>query len=151
MSTTAETRSSGQAVTQRQVVTRLWDQAFNAGKLEVLPELVHEEFINFGRTCNGPDFLTDLITGQRSAFPDMRFEPLQTFVDGDWVITRVRWIGTFRGPFSFIGLDGIAPTGRHFDAESAHAFRFHGDKIAEHWAIRDDLTMHTQLLAGATK
>ncbi len=60
----------------------------------------------------------------------------------------MRWTGTFRGPFSFIGLEGVPPTGRRFDVEHAHAFRVSDDKIAEHWAIRDDLTMRNQLLDG---
>jgi predicted ester cyclase len=32
--------------------------------------------------------------------------------------------------------------------EHAQAFRFVDDKIAEHWAIRDDLAMHHQLLGS---
>jgi predicted ester cyclase len=129
------------------VVRRLWDEAFNEGRVEVLPELVHEEYTNFGQVRNGPAFLTDLIHAQRSAFPDMRFEVLQTFADGgDWLLMKVRWTGTFRGPFAFIDLAGVEPTGRSFDVIHAQAFRFVGDKIAEHWAVRDDLTMHKQLL-----
>jgi predicted ester cyclase len=136
-------------VSRAGVVERLWSEAFNAGDLDVLPQLVHEEFVNFGQRRNGPQFLRGLITAQRTAFPDMRFETLQTIDGGDWVLTRVRWTGTFVAPFPFIGLDGVEPTGRSFDVEHAQAFRFVEDKIAEHWAVRDDLTMHRQLLGPA--
>jgi predicted ester cyclase len=128
------------------IVDQLWQEAFNAGLLDVLPELVNEEFVNFETVTNGPEFLTTLINSQRTAFPDMHFTPLQTLADGDWVITKVRWTGTFRAPFDFIGFNGVEPTGRSFDAESVHGFRFVDGKIAEHWAVRDDLTMHNQLL-----
>ena len=128
------------------VVARLWQEAFNAGDLGVLPELVNEEFVNFGTVTNGRDFLTTLINAQRSAFPDMHFTPLQVVSDDDWVVTKARWTGTFRAPFDFIGLNGVKPTGRSFDVEHVHAFRFVDGKIAEHWAVRDDLTMHNQLL-----
>jgi predicted ester cyclase len=131
---------------RRRVVERLWEEAFNGGNTGALLELVNDQFTNFGQVRNGPEFLTGLINGQRAAFPDMHFETLQSFSDGDWVLTKMRWTGTFTGEFSFIGLDGVPPTGRSFDVEHAHAFRFVGDKIAEHWAVRDDLTMHQQLL-----
>jgi hypothetical protein len=52
-----------------EIVTRLWREAFNAGALDVLPELVHEEFVNFGKTTNGPEFLRSLISAQRGASP----------------------------------------------------------------------------------
>jgi predicted ester cyclase len=131
------------------VVHRLWEEAFNRGELDILPELVDQEFVNFGQVTDGPAFLTGLITSQRTAFPDMRFTPRQIVAADDWVIAKARWTGTFCAPFAFIGLDGIAPTGRSFDVEHVHAFRFVSGKIAEHWAVRDDLTMHDQLL-GAT-
>ena len=128
------------------IVTRLWQEAFNAGALDVLPQLVNEEFVNFGTTTNGPKFLTDLINAQRSAFPDTCYVPIQVLSADDWVITKARWTGTFQAPFAFIGLDGVEPTGRSFDVEHVHAFRFVDGKIAEHWAVRDDRTMHRQLL-----
>lgn len=128
------------------VVDRLWNEAFNEGSLDVLPALVSREFVNFGSVTDGPAFLTTLITAQRTAFPDMRFTPMQILAADDWVLTKAGWTGTFKGPFSFIDLDGVEPTGRSFDVEHVHAFRFVDGKIAEHWAVRDDLTMHKQLL-----
>lgn len=145
MSSTADLAQPGEASGNVDIVTRLWDEAFTAGHLDALTELVHAGFINFGRTV-GPQFLAELIRAQRTAFPDMRFEILQTLAAGDWVIMKMRWTGTFQAGFDFIGFAGIEPTGQPFDVEHAHAFRLAEGKIAEHWAIRDDLTMHGQLL-----
>ena len=150
MSIAADRARPSAASGNAQIVARLFDEAFNAGNLDVLAELVHTHFTNFGRITDGPQFLAGLIRAQRAAFPDMRFETLQTLAAGDWVITRMRWTGTFRAGFDFIGFAGIAPTGRTFDVEHAHAFRLAEGKIAEHWAIRDDLTMHDQLLGRRT-
>lgn len=127
------------------VVDRLWTEVFNGGRMEVLDELVSRKFVNFGQAVDGPQFLAELIGDQRRAFPDMRFTTVQMVADGDWVITKSRWSGTFRGPFSFIGLSDVAPTGRAFDVDHVHAFRLTAGKVVEHWAVRDDLTMHTQL------
>jgi predicted ester cyclase len=131
------------------VVARLWDEVFNRGSLGVLDELVHRDFVNFGSPTNGPELLAELITAQRSAFPDMRFTPVQVLAADDWVISKTRWTGTFLAPFPFIGLDGVAPTGLPFDVEHVHGFRFVDGKIAEHWAVRDDRTMHDQLLGDS--
>jgi predicted ester cyclase len=127
------------------VVDRLWGEVFNGGRMEVLDELVATEFVNFDQLVHGPRFLAELIEAQRRAFPDMRFATIQTLADRDWVITRSRWSGSFREPFSFIGLAGVEPTGRLFDVNHVHAFRLSAGKVVEHWAVRDDLTMHTQL------
>jgi predicted ester cyclase len=78
----------------------------------------------------------------------MHFTPLQMLSADDWVITKARWTGTFRAPFAFISLDGVEPTGRSFDVDHVHAFRFADGKIADHWAVRDDLTIHKQLLGA---
>lgn len=127
------------------VVDRLWTEVFNGRRIEVLDELVAREFVNFGQVVDGPQFFAELIGAQRRAFPDMRFTTMQTIAEGDWVITKSRWSGTFRGPFSFIGLAGVAPNGRSFDVDHVHAFRLAAGKVVQHWAVRDDLTMHTQL------
>lgn len=131
------------------VADRLWTEVFNGGRMEVLDELIAREFVNFGQVVDGPRFLAELIGAQRRAFPDMRFTTVQTVADEDWVITRSRWSGTFREPFPFIGLSGVVPTGRAFDVDHVHAFRFAAGMVVEHWAVRDDLTMHTQLGVNA--
>jgi len=146
MTTTADAARPSEASSNLQIVARLWDEGFNAGNLDTLAELVHTDFTNFGQIGNGPQFLAELIRVQRTAFPDMRFETVQTLAADDWVITKMRWTGTFQARFDFIGFNGIEPNGRTFDVEHAHAFRLAEGKIAEHWAIRDDLTMHDQLL-----
>jgi predicted ester cyclase len=146
MSTAADLARPSEAPSNVEIVARLFDEAFNAGNLDTLAELVHPDFTNFGRTAHGPQFLAALIRAQRTAFPDMRFDSLQTLAADDWVITKMRWTGTFQAGFGFIGFAGIEPTGRTFDVEHVHAFRLAEGKIAEHWAIRDDLTMHDQLL-----
>jgi len=146
MSTAADLARSSKASSNVEIVARLFEEAFNAGNLDTLAELVHTDFTNFGQIAHGPQFLAELIRAQRTAFPDMRFETLQTLAADDWVITKMRWTGTFQAGFAFIGFVGIEPTGRTFDVEHAHAFRLAEGKIAEHWAIRDDLTMHDQLL-----
>jgi predicted ester cyclase len=50
--------------------------------------------------------------------------------------------GTWQAP-SFRGID--TPSGGRVSVELAHMFRLRDGKIAEHWAVRDDLGMMQQL------
>jgi predicted ester cyclase len=40
---------------------------------------------------------------------------------------------------------GITPTGERLAAQQVHWFRVADGKVAEHWAVRDDLGMMRQL------
>jgi hypothetical protein len=39
----------------------------------------------------------------------------------------------------------VPPTGREFAAGQSHWFRIENGRLAEHWAVRDDLTAMLQL------
>ena len=48
--------------------------------------------------------------------------------------------------FVYVGdLMGIAPTGKRVAVQQTHRFRVADGKVAEHWAVRDDLGMMRQL------
>ena len=53
---------------------------------------------------------------------------------------RGTMVGTHEGE-----LMGIAPTGKRVAAQQTHWFRAVDGKLAEHWAVRDDLGMLRQL------
>jgi len=75
-----------------------------------------------------------------SAFPDtMTIESI--IAEGDEVAVRVSARGTNRGPIGGV----IPPTGREFVAGQTHGFRVADGKLAEHWAVRDDLSAMLQL------
>jgi predicted ester cyclase len=48
--------------------------------------------------------------------------------------------GTHEGEFW-----GILQTGKRFTVQQSHWFRVVDGKVAEHWAVRDDLVMLRQL------
>jgi predicted ester cyclase len=77
----------------------------------------------------------------RAHFPDLRMHVQAMVADGDHIAARVRSEGTNLGPLN----GAIAATGRRFDAEQAHWFRVAGNRLVEHWAVRDDLRAMVQL------
>jgi steroid delta-isomerase-like uncharacterized protein len=75
-----------------------------------------------------------------SVFPDHRFDIEDDVADGDTVAARGTCSGTHEGE-----LWGIPPTGERFAVQQVHWFRVADGKVAEHWAVRDDLGMLRQL------
>ena len=75
-----------------------------------------------------------------AVFPDHRFDIEEAVADGETVAVRGTCSGTHEGE-----LWGIPPTGERFAAQQSHWFRVDDGKVAEHWAVRDDLGMIRQL------
>ena len=73
-------------------------------------------------------------------FPDHRFDIDDAAADGETVAVRGTMTGTHEGE-----LMGLSPTGRCVAAQQSHWFRIEDGKVAEHWAVRDDLGMLQQL------
>jgi len=61
--------------------------------------------------------------------------------EDDVVAARVLTEGTNLGKLNGV----VPPTGKRFSARQSHWFRVEEGKLAEHWAIRDDLTVMLQL------
>ena len=72
--------------------------------------------------------------------PDHHFDIEDAAGDGETVAVRGTCSGTHEGE-----LWGIAPTGKRFAVQQSHWFRVVDGKVAEHWAVRDDLGMLRQL------
>jgi predicted ester cyclase len=79
----------------------------------------------------------------RAAFPDLEIVPEAFVPQGDTIAFRMVGTATHRGPFQ-----GLEPTGRRVTMAFIDIVRFEGDKMAEHWGVRDDWAISRQL--GAT-
>jgi predicted ester cyclase len=86
----------------------------------------------------------------RSAFADLRYEIHHAVQQGDLVTVNSTMRGQHVGPCAFYNPDGsldavFPPTHQHFAMTQSHWFRVENDRIAEHWANRDDLGTARQL------
>lgn len=124
------------------IVRRTWEDLFNKGNLATADELIAASFTNHAApgAPPGPISFKQLVTMYRAAFPDVQFIIEDLLCDGDKVVIRNTFRGTHRGSFM-----GIAPTGRSIAQEQIHIVRVADGKIAEHWAVRDDLSLMRQL------
>jgi predicted ester cyclase len=85
----------------------------------------------------------------RLAFSELSFEVLDTAASSDQVFSHVRMSGVHTGPFVVFPAGGrpqvFPATGRRFSVRQFHLFRLADGRLADHLAVRDDLSMMTQL------
>jgi steroid delta-isomerase-like uncharacterized protein len=130
----------------REVCIRLNQEVFGRGRVELVDELLTEDFRNHASPPGAPDGrdgIRGVVGFLHGALDDLDYTIEDTLADGDRVALRVTMSGTHTGDFF-----GVPPTGRRFEAQQIHIFRMADGKVAEHWAVRDDLGMLRQLGAS---
>jgi predicted ester cyclase len=115
----------------KDLVVRLIEEVWNAGALDVLPELWAEQ------TRGEAVAMRDVLVG---AFPDLHVEIEDLIAEDDQVVARLSFSGTHRGDFR-----GIASTGRPITFSAIRIYRLSSGKIVETWAIQDALGLLGQL------
>jgi steroid delta-isomerase-like uncharacterized protein len=125
------------------VIRRLIEEVYNAGNLDVVDRLVAPEVFNHPAVPehqHGTDGFKHVIEWVRDIGPDTHYGIDDIISEGDKVAVRMTMSGTHTGT-----LRGIPPTGKRFSVDYVHWFRLAEGKVAELWAVRDDLTRLQQL------
>lgn len=129
--------------TNKALVLRLIDEAQSNGKLEVVDELLADDFVDHTPLPGVPptrDGVKMLFGYLRSAFPDLQVHVQEQIAEGEKVATRKVFEGTHRGEFL-----GVAPTERTISFEVIDILTFRAGKIAEHRVILDQAALQRQL------
>ncbi len=126
------------------IARRLLEEAFNAGNIDVVDELVATGFINHDAALPeatvGPAAAKASIKGYRTAFPDLRLKVEDQIADGGTVVTRWSAKGTHEGD-----LMGMPATGKQATVTGITIDRIVDGRIAESWTNWDTLGMLQQL------
>lgn len=124
------------------VVARFYDEVLNQRRVELLPELLTEDFIEHGTPPVPPgiDGFAAFVGGLLEAFPDVVITVHDWVVGGDRVAARISVGGTHRGPFL-----GVEATGRKIGWTAIHIWRVTDGRLAERWAEADVLGILEQL------
>lgn len=126
------------------LVERYFGEVWNEGRVEVLDELLTEDYVNHSPAgqapAPGPRGLAPIVQAMRAAMPDLTYEVLDVVATDDKVAVRTRVRGTLTG-----ALFGVAPTGRAFDVEQMQIEHLRDGRIAAHWRLTDELTQLRQL------
>lgn len=130
-----------------QVSRRVIEEGFSKGNLNVIDELVADEFVNHDpadpQDARGRAGAKRQIQMYRAAFPDLEFTIEDVIDQGDKVVLRWTSTGTHRGE-----LMGLAPTGARVTASGISIDRLAGGKIVETWTNWDTLGLMRQLGAA---
>jgi len=116
----------------------------NAGNLDGFSKLLADDFVEHEATPGLEPTKAGVLqffAMYLAAFPDLRFEPQQFFVDGDRVAVYYRVTATHQGEFM-----GIPATGKSIDLNGVDIVRFDDEGVGhEHWGVFDAMGMMQQL------
>jgi len=122
---------------------RFFQEVVSEGRLDVIPELVAEDFVEHETLPGAPEGREAVgwfVTAFRSAVPDLRAELDDLIVEGDKLVARSTWSGTHEGE-----LFGMPATGKLFVMNVIDIVRFEGDRVVEHWGVSDVAGMMQQV------
>jgi predicted ester cyclase len=124
------------------MLRRLFDEVINQGRLDVVDELMTEDYVDHGPLgdLTGREAFKQLVATWRAAVPDVHCEIEHIFRDGAEVGWLVRTTGTHTGN----GL-GLPATNRQFSTVSANIGILRDGRAAEHWAEQGMFPMLVQL------
>ena len=124
-------------------ITRYFGELFNDGKLDLVDELLHPDYVNHSPSPGlppGREGVRVVVTALRAAFPDLTYTIEELVVGPDAVAVRATMRGTHRGDFF-----GMPATGRSFEVGQMTIERFRDGKIIAHHRITDEASLVRQL------
>ncbi|MFJ9313386.1 ester cyclase [Pimelobacter simplex] len=116
--------------------------AINTGDLDCLDELVTDDFVDHGSPFPlppGPAGYRQVLTFVTQVLR-IRYDLEDVFATDDRVVVRALAHG--------VGVDAVhgpGADGGRFTMATAHIYRTEGDRLAEHWGIRDEYGARVQL------
>jgi steroid delta-isomerase-like uncharacterized protein len=126
----------------KQLTRRLLDEVWSKGNFAVLDELVDANF-----TAEDPVIGTfdkagyiDVVKGYRTAFPDLKVEPVSIVSDGNFVCTR--WIARGTNKGSFLGME---PSNKFAETKGLDMAEVRNGKFVSDFTVYDSLTLLKQL------
>lgn len=121
---------------------RIFDEACNQGKMEVISEVIDPNYSFNGSTPDGKAVAatTGWIEIIRAALPDLHFTLEDIFGAGDKVAFRWRLDGTNTGSFQ-----GLPPTGKKISITGTNIVTFAQGKAITNWQNWDEFGFKAQL------
>jgi steroid delta-isomerase-like uncharacterized protein len=120
----------------KELVRRLYEEAFNEGDLDLVDELVAPDVVTHNPIIldapTGPDSIRGGLEMIRKAFPDFHVEVEDLIAEGDRVAVLLTMSGTNEGDYRRGGATGKRGTMRAF-----FIWRIADGKLAESWGLAD--------------
>ena len=117
--------------------------AINSGDMSRFESLLAPDVIEHAAPPGMPptrETTIQFISMLRNAFPDLKYTIEDVVAEGDLVAQRGTGTGTMKGDML-----GMPATGKRATWSEIHILRVKDGKIAEHWALTDQVGMMQQL------
>lgn len=117
-------------------------EAIGSGDLSVIPNVVTDDFVDHGSPVPlppGPEGYAQIL-GFVSQVLDVRYEVQDLFCTEDRIVVRAVAHGRAVAP-----VHGASVAGRPYTMDTLHVYRTEGDRLAEHWGVRDEFGVLVQL------
>jgi steroid delta-isomerase-like uncharacterized protein len=125
----------------RQLVARFYEDVLNGKRLELLDELITDDFNEHGKPpLAGREAFRAFLEGLAAGLPDVELEVDDWIVADDRVVARCRVSGTHRGE-----LFGYPATGRRIGWTAIHIWRLADGHLADRWSEADLFGIMEQL------
>jgi steroid delta-isomerase-like uncharacterized protein len=126
------------------IVRRLNDEVWSKGRLEVIDELIADDFVatvvGAPEQIRGRQGFREFVVMYRTAFPDLRITVDEQIAEGDIVVTR--WTASGRNDGELMGMPA---TGKQATTAGVNINRISGGKLVEGWGLFDQLGLLQQL------
>jgi predicted ester cyclase len=122
---------------------RIIEEVLNKGDMSLIPELVAPNWSYhnpLGMDLKGHEGFAQFVAMERDACPDIHYDIVDMFGEGDRLVVRLIGRGTFTG-----SMGPIKPTGNKFNVPAARFYRFEGGKEVEAIEYVDLLDFYRQM------
>jgi steroid delta-isomerase-like uncharacterized protein len=130
----------------KEKVRRVLEEAFGQGKVEVIDEVLHSDFVCYDPNSEAGEVRgAETIKGEigyfRQAFPDFFWRVEDQVAEGDKVVSRYTMGGTHQGEFF-----GVPATGKRVEITGIQIDRFdESGELVEEWPEYDLLGAMKQM------
>ena len=125
------------AEANKALMRRLFEEGFHSGKLAVVDEIFHPNFVDRSTPEQPPgtEGVKDYISMVRTGFPDISITIEDLVAEEESVVVRTTWRGTYLGEY-----EGIAPTGKQVTRSMIQIFHVKDGKLLEEWSEGESLS-----------
>ena len=125
------------AEANKALMRRLFEEGFHSGKLAVVDEIFHPNFVDRSTPEQPPgtEGVKDYISMVRTGFPDISITIEDLVAEEEKVVVRTTWRGTHLGEY-----EGIAPTGKQVTRSMLQIFHVKDGKLLEEWSEGEGLS-----------
>ena len=125
------------AEANKALMRRLFEEGFHSGKLAVVDEIFHPNFVDRSTPEQPPgtEGVKDYISMVRTGFPDISITIEDLVAEEESVVVRTTWRGTHLGEY-----EGIAPTSKQVTRSMIQIFHVKDGKLLEEWSEGESLS-----------